>query len=159
MKKWRKEGARESADTQKPAPTPKQADKPREDATGDARESFSEDTRSDQGTIGDAMDTRVRHRQDERLRLDALDDIEVSRVRDDLPADAVDEIAMSASPEEYETTDSGDRRAKSDEAEMGFGGEAHSADELADQVLGHESPRARGTTRDGEPRGLHLGLE
>jgi hypothetical protein len=160
MTKRRTEGrARESADTHEPATTPTEADTPRDAATGDARESFSEDTRADQGTIGDAMETRVRHRKDERLQLDALDDIEVSRDRDDLPADAVDEIAMSESPEEYETMDSGDRRAKSDDAEMGFGGESHSPEEIADQVLGRELPGRRGTTRDGEAHGPHLGLE
>jgi hypothetical protein len=160
MTKRRKEGrARESADTHEPATTPNQADAPREGSTSEARESFSEDTLADQGTIGDAMETRVRHRKDERLRLDALDDLQVSRERDDLPADAVDEIAMSELPADYETTDSGDRRANRDEAEMGFGGESHSPEELADQVLGRELPGRRGTTRDGEAHGPHLGLE
>ena len=159
MTKRRKEGrARESADTHEPATTPKQADTSRT-GVGDARESFAEDTRADEGPIGDAMETRVRHRKDEHLRLDALDDIEVSRDRDDLPADAVDEIAMSDSPEEYETMDSGDRRARNDDAEMGFGGEAHSPEELADQVLGRDLPGRRGTTREGEAHGPHLGLE
>lgn len=160
MTKRRKEGrARESADTHEPTTTPNRGETGRESAPRDARESFREDTRADEGTIGDAMETRVRHRRDERLRLDALDDIDVSRDREDLPADAVDEMAMSESPEEYETMDSGDRRPKSDAAEMGFGGEAHSPEEVADQVLGRELPGRRGTTREGEAHGPHLGLE
>ena len=159
MTKRRKEGrARESATTNEPATTPKTAAPP-DAASGEARESFAEETGADRGTTGEEMETRVRHRKDERLRLDALDDIEVSMDRDDLPADAVDEIAMSESTDEYETFDSGDRRANRDEAEMGFGGEAHSPEEIADQVIGREIPGRRGTTREGESHGPHLGLE
>lgn len=158
MTKRRKEGrARESAETHEPVTTPDEAS--RRDATaGEARESFAEETSADQGSIGDAMETRDRHRKDERLSLDALDDIAVNVDRDDLPADAIDEIALSESPEDYETMDSGDRRAHRDDAEMAFGGEAHSPEEIAELVLGHEIP-GRGTTRDGEAHGLHLGLE
>lgn len=157
-KRRKKAGASGSPST--PEPVAKDAVENQQDAARDAREAFAEETSADAGAMGDAMETRVRHRKDERLRLDALDDIEVSMDRDDLPADAVDEIAMSETTDEYETVDSGDRRARRDEAEMGFGGEAHSPEEIADQVLGREIPGRRGRTRDGEAHGPpELGLE
>ncbi len=157
-KRRKKAGASSSGGTPSPV-TPSDTTEIPQDAASEARESFVEETSAETGTMGDVMETRVRHREDERLQLDALDDIEVSMERDDLPADAVDEIAMSASPEDYETTDSGVHRAKSDDAEMGFGGEAHSPEELADQVLGDDRPGRRGASREGEERGPHPGLE
>lgn len=158
MTKRRNEGrARESARPHEPATPHDEA--LRTGAASEARQSFTEETSDDRGTPGEEIETRVRHRKDERLRLDALDDAEIPFERDDLPADATDEIALSESPEDYETTDSGARRANRDEAEMGFGGEARSPEELADQVLGRDIPGRRGTTRDGEAHGPHLGLE
>lgn len=156
-KRRKNERARESAAPPEPTTPPDEA--LRTGAESEARASFTEETSDDRGTLGEELETRVRHREDERRRLDALDDAEVPMDRDDLPADAVDEIALSESPDEYETTDTGDRRARRDEAEMGFGGEARSADEIADQVLGREIPGRRGTTREGEAHGPYLGLE
>lgn len=110
-------------------------------------------------TVGDALETRDRNPRDEQLGRDALDDnVQLADAPDDLAADAVDEIAAATPPDEYETTEEGDRRAPNDDAEMGLGGEPHSADELADRAIGNAIPRPRGTTRDGEPHGEDLGL-
>jgi len=108
---------------------------------------------------GEALETRDRNPRDEALGRDALDDnVQLTNETDDLAADAVDEIAALSPPEEYETTEEGDRRPDRDEAEMGLGGEPRSADELADRAIGDAIPGPRGTTRDGEVHGEDLGL-
>jgi hypothetical protein len=108
---------------------------------------------------GDALETRDRNPRDEVLGRDALDDnVQLTNPTEDLAADAVDEIAALASPEEYETSVEGDRRPHRDEAEMGLGGEPRSVDELADRAIGDAIPGPRGTTRDGEVHGEELGL-
>jgi hypothetical protein len=108
---------------------------------------------------GDALETRDRNPRDEVLGRDALDDnVQLADAPEDLAADAIDEIAALTPPEEYETTDEGDRRPDRDEAEMGLGGEPRSADELADRAIGDAIRGPRGTTRDGEVHGEDLGL-
>lgn len=108
---------------------------------------------------GEVLETRDRNPRDEVLGRDALDDnVQLTNVPDDLAADAVDEIAALTPPDEYETTEEGDRRPNRDEAEMGLGGEPRSADELADRAIGDAIRGPRGTTRDGEVHGEDLGL-
>jgi hypothetical protein len=110
-------------------------------------------------TSGDRLETRDRNPDDERMGRDALDDnVQLAEAPDDLAIDAVDEIAAAVPPDEYETTEEGDRRAPNDDAEMGLGGEPRSIDELADRAIGDAIPRPRGTTREGEPHGPDLGL-
>jgi hypothetical protein len=112
-----------------------------------------------EGNAGDRLETRDRNPYDEQLGRDALDDnVQLGDGPDDLAADAVDEIAAEAPPDEYETTEAGDRRAPNDDAEMGLGGEPRSIDELADRAIGDALPRPLGTTREGEPHGPDLGL-
>jgi hypothetical protein len=108
---------------------------------------------------GDALETRDRNPRDEVLGRDALDDnVQLADAPEDLAADAIDEIAALTPPDEYETTEEGDRRPDRDEAEMGLGGEPRSADELADRAIGDAIRGPRGTTRDGEVHGEDLGL-
>lgn len=108
---------------------------------------------------GDALETRDRNPHDEGLGRDAMDDnVQLTDAPDDLAADAIDEIAAMTSPDEYETSEEGDRRPNRDEAEMGLGGEPRSADELADRAIGDAIRGHRGTTRDGEVHGEDLGL-
>ncbi|MGQ0646386.1 MAG: hypothetical protein ACT4P7_02375 [Gemmatimonadaceae bacterium] len=126
-------------------------------AATDPAEEEDEDLSAE--TFGDAIETRDRNPRDERLGRDALDDhVVLGNAPDDLSLDAVDEIAAGTPPDEYITAPSGDRRPRNDEAEMGLGGEPHSADELAERAIGHEIKGPRGTTRDGEAHGRYLGL-
>lgn len=119
----------------------------------------NEPTDAFEGGSGEALATRDRNPRDEVLGRDALDDnVQLSDAPDDLAADAVDEIAAVTPPDEYETTEEGDRRPDRDEAEMGLGGEPRSADELADRAIGDAIRGPRGTTRDGEVHGEDLGL-
>ncbi|MEO7964824.1 MAG: hypothetical protein ABIT38_13055, partial [Gemmatimonadaceae bacterium] len=64
--------------------------------------------------------------------------------------DAADAIAESETIISDETIDSGVRRMRRDDAEMGFGAEPRSIDELADATLGHEMRGRRATQRDDE---------
>lgn len=108
---------------------------------------------------GEALATRDRNPRDEVLGRDALDDnVQLTDTPDDLAADAIDEIAALTPPDEYETTEEGDRRPDRDEAEMGLGGEPRSVDELADRAIGDAIRGPRGTTREGEVHGEDLGL-
>lgn len=52
-----------------------------------------------------------------------------------------------------ETVDSGASRPKRDDAEMGMGAEAHSAEEMEDAAVGDAIPGKRGLTRDGQAHG------
>ena len=89
--------------------------------------------------------------------LDALDvpyALRSERVLDDVAdtTDGIEEIdVLSASDEE--TVDTGMRRHARDEANMGLGAEAHSAEELEDAALGDAIPGRRGITRDDELHG------
>jgi hypothetical protein len=67
-------------------------------------------------------------------------------------SDGIEEIdVLSASDEE--TVDSGVRRHHTDDADMGLGAEAHSAEELEDAAIGDALPGRRGVTRDDEVHG------
>lgn len=52
-----------------------------------------------------------------------------------------------------ETVDSGASRPRRDDAEMGMGAEAHSAEEMEDAAVGNAIPGKRGLTRDGQAHG------
>lgn len=67
--------------------------------------------------------------------------------------DAADAIAESETITADETVDSGVRRLRRDDAEMGFGAEPRSIDELADAALGREGRDRRHTRRDDEQHG------
>ncbi len=132
------------------APAPTESDEPV--GANEPADAFAEGS-------GEALATRDRNPRDEVLGRDALDDnVQLSDAPDDLAADAIDEIAALTPPDEYETTEEGDRRPDRDEAEMGLGGEPRSADELADRAIGDAIRGPRGTTRDGEVHGEDLGL-
>ena len=114
---------------------------------------------SDGNDLGEAIVGRDRAPLAEALALDALDDaVDLSEPSDDLALDATDEIAALPAPEDYVTTDSGDRKPRRDDAEMGFGAEPRSIDELADSAIGDAIPGRRGTRREGEAHGEDLGL-
>jgi hypothetical protein len=70
--------------------------------------------------------------------------------------DAAEAIADSETITSDETVDSGARRIRRDDAEMGFGAEPRSIDELADATLGHELRGLRATQRDDEQHGESL---
>ncbi len=114
---------------------------------------------SDGNDLGEALVSRDRAPLAEALALDALDDaVDLADPTDDLATDATDEIAALPSPEDYITTDSGDRKPRSDDAEMGFGAEPRTIDELADSTIGDAIPGRRGTRREGKAHGPDLGL-
>ena len=89
--------------------------------------------------------------------LDALDvpyALRNESVLDDVAdsSDGIEEVDVLSSTDD-ETVDSGMRRHASDEANMGLGAEAHSAEELEDAALGDALPGRRGVTRDNEVHG------
>ncbi len=67
--------------------------------------------------------------------------------------DAADAISESETMTTDETVDTGVRRLRRDDAEMGFGAEPRSIDELADAALGREGRDRRATKRDDEQHG------
>ena len=94
---------------------------------------------------------RARSKDPQRTKAgDALDDTIQLRDDDDLPLDAIDELAERALPEQFETVDTGDRRPPKDEAEMGMGAEARSVDEIAEITLGDNTTS---TTSEGLDHG------
>jgi len=70
--------------------------------------------------------------------------------------DAGDAIAQSETITADETVDSGARRMRRDEANMVFGAEPRSIDELADSAIGRELRGRRATQRDDEQHGEDL---
>jgi hypothetical protein len=66
--------------------------------------------------------------------------------------DGIEEIDVLSESDD-ETIDSGMRRHHNDDASMGLGAEAHSAEELEDAALGDALPGRRGVTRDNEVHG------
>ena len=89
--------------------------------------------------------------------LDALDvpyALRNESVLDDVAdsSDGIEEVDVLSSTDD-ETVDSGMRRHASDEANMGLGAEAHSAEELEDAAIGDALPGRRGVTRDNEVHG------
>ena len=84
---------------------------------------------------------------DDDLEDDAGDDADVQLAADD------DLDGLRTTEDEDETVDTGDRRPRRDDAEMGLMSEPHSPEELADSAIGKKIPGKRGVTRDGEEHG------
>lgn len=68
-------------------------------------------------------------------------------------SDGIEELEPEDDIDAMDTVDSGARRRRSDDGEMGLGVEAHSADELADAALGHALRGPNATSRDGDQHG------
>jgi len=67
--------------------------------------------------------------------------------------DGIEELEPEDDIDAVDTVDSGARRRRSDDGEMGLGVEAHSADELADAAVGHALRGPNATSRDGDQHG------
>ena len=113
----------------------------------------------DQVGTSPPLSTRLPRWLDEQIRqeLDALDvpyALRNESVLDDVAdsSDGIEEVDVLSSTDD-ETVDSGMRRHASDEANMGLGAEAHSAEELEDAAIGDALPGRRGVTRDNEVHG------
>lgn len=123
---------------------------------GDADIPADADVTDEEGvSLGEEIETRERSPMQEAQGADALDGhvlVDKPAV-EDVPLDAVDEIAAVGRRDDYRTTDSGDRRPRVDNADMGLGAEPRSPEELEDAAIGKGLSPNRGVTRDGESHG------
>ena len=91
------------------------------------------------------ISARCRPLRDERLLDDLADD-----------SDGIEEMDVLPVSAEMDTIDSGARHRLNDDAEMGLGAEARSAEELEEAALGHELRGKAAHMRDGEVHGEML---
>jgi hypothetical protein len=116
----------------------------------------NQDTRAEPPDRPVRIDEYIDDKYDVR-ELDALDvpyALRSDAVLDDVAdsSDGIEEIDVLSTTGD-ETVDSGMRRHVRDEANMGLGAEAHSAEELEDAALGDALPGRRGVTRENEVHG------
>ena len=125
------------------APEPKPDDQTSGNEEGLIHDEYTDDSFEDVDSI-DALDVRSALR-DERLLDDLADD-----------SDGIEEMDVLPVSAGMDTIDSGARHRPNDDAEMGLGAEAHSAEELEEAALGHELRGKAAHMRDGEVHGEML---
>lgn len=116
-----------------------------------------EEIRDDEGLLVDEYTSEAYDDPDALDVLDvpmALDD---ESVLDQVPdtGDGIEEVEP-ASCETVDTVDTGARKRPGDDADMGFGAEPRSTDELADAAIGRELRGRASVTRDDEVHGERL---